>query len=255
MATSRSRSRRGGSGVGVLPAVKLIAGRLTVPLDNAQLYAELVESRARIVAAADQTCRRIERDRQPAGDQLDCRENPDSAATPPAPASRRGHPRPPPAEVPASGADARAVGGTGGVDGVPLAPDEDQLHADRGHPDRCKHLGPHGCPLRFAPGCRPAAAFASRESPGPGEEQSSSDDSSRRTTFLVSPGTSGCARSGRGGMWSRGVDDDRQPRRAGGLRGGEVPTSAAGTPGSARMIQQGRRVGTGTAYVYRHVVD
>ena len=62
MATSRSRSRRGGSGVGVLPAVKLIAGRLTVPLDNAQLYAELVESRARIVAAADQTCRRIERD-------------------------------------------------------------------------------------------------------------------------------------------------------------------------------------------------
>ena len=62
MATSRSQSRRGGSGVGVLPAVKLIAGRLTVPLDNAQLYAELVESRARIVAAADQTCRRIERD-------------------------------------------------------------------------------------------------------------------------------------------------------------------------------------------------
>jgi signal transduction histidine kinase len=64
MATSRSRgrSRRGGSGVGVLPAVKLIAGRLTVPLDNAQLYAELIESRARIVAAADQTCRRIERD-------------------------------------------------------------------------------------------------------------------------------------------------------------------------------------------------
>ena len=62
MATSRSRSRRGGSGVGVLPAAKLIAGRLTVPLDNAQLYAELVESRARIVAAADQTCRRIERD-------------------------------------------------------------------------------------------------------------------------------------------------------------------------------------------------
>jgi len=64
MATSRSRdgSRRAGSGVGVLPAGKLIAGRLTVPLDNAQLYAELIESRARIVAAADQTCRRIERD-------------------------------------------------------------------------------------------------------------------------------------------------------------------------------------------------
>ena len=53
---------RVGSGVGVLPAVKLIAGRLRVPLDNAQLYAELIESRARIVAAADQTCWRIERD-------------------------------------------------------------------------------------------------------------------------------------------------------------------------------------------------
>jgi len=26
-------------------------------------------------------------------------------------------------------------------------------------------------------------------------------------------------------------------------------------PDPARMIQQGRRVGTGTAYVYRHVVD
>jgi signal transduction histidine kinase len=56
------RSRRVGSGVGILPAVKLIAAQLTVSLDNAQLYAELTESRARIVAAADQTCRRIERD-------------------------------------------------------------------------------------------------------------------------------------------------------------------------------------------------
>src|SRR6185437_4477343 len=64
MATSRSRdgSRRAGSGVRGLPAGKLIAGRLTIPLDNAQLYAELIASRARIVAAADQTCRRIERD-------------------------------------------------------------------------------------------------------------------------------------------------------------------------------------------------
>jgi signal transduction histidine kinase len=45
-----------------LDAVKLIAAQLTVSLDNAQLYAELTESRARIVAAADQTRRRIERD-------------------------------------------------------------------------------------------------------------------------------------------------------------------------------------------------
>src|SRR5581483_5866342 len=45
-----------------LEAVKLIAGQLAVSLDNAQLYAELNASRARIVAAADQTRRRIERD-------------------------------------------------------------------------------------------------------------------------------------------------------------------------------------------------
>jgi signal transduction histidine kinase len=45
-----------------LDAVKLIAAQLTVSLDNAQLYAELTASRARIVAAADQTRRRIERD-------------------------------------------------------------------------------------------------------------------------------------------------------------------------------------------------
>jgi GAF domain-containing protein len=38
-----------------LDAVKLIAGQLTVSLDNAQLYAQLTRSRARIVAAADQT--------------------------------------------------------------------------------------------------------------------------------------------------------------------------------------------------------
>jgi len=47
---------------GRLDAVRLIAGQLAVSLDNAQLYAELTTSRARIVAAADQTRRRIERD-------------------------------------------------------------------------------------------------------------------------------------------------------------------------------------------------
>ena len=45
-----------------LDAVRLIAGQLAVGLDNVQLYAELTTSRARIVAAADQTRRRIERD-------------------------------------------------------------------------------------------------------------------------------------------------------------------------------------------------
>ncbi|QRP42703.1 AAA family ATPase [Amycolatopsis sp. FDAARGOS 1241] len=45
-----------------LDAVKLIAGQLAVSLDNAQLYSELTSSRARIVATADQTRRRIERD-------------------------------------------------------------------------------------------------------------------------------------------------------------------------------------------------
>jgi signal transduction histidine kinase len=45
-----------------LDGVKLIAGQLAVSLDNAQLYAELTASRARIVAAADQARRRIERD-------------------------------------------------------------------------------------------------------------------------------------------------------------------------------------------------
>ena len=45
-----------------LDAVKLIAGQLAVSLDNAQLYAELTASRARIVAAGDQARRRIERD-------------------------------------------------------------------------------------------------------------------------------------------------------------------------------------------------
>jgi GAF domain-containing protein len=45
-----------------LDAVQLIAGQLAVSLDNAQLYAELTASRARIVAAADQARRQIERD-------------------------------------------------------------------------------------------------------------------------------------------------------------------------------------------------
>ena len=45
-----------------LDAVELIAGQLAVSLDNAQLYAELAASRARVVAAADQTRRQIERD-------------------------------------------------------------------------------------------------------------------------------------------------------------------------------------------------
>ena len=45
-----------------LDAVKLIAGQLAVSLDNAQLYSELVASRARVVATADQTRRQIERD-------------------------------------------------------------------------------------------------------------------------------------------------------------------------------------------------
>ena len=45
-----------------LDGVTLIAGQLAVSLDNAQLYAELTTSRARIIATADQTRRRIERD-------------------------------------------------------------------------------------------------------------------------------------------------------------------------------------------------
>jgi signal transduction histidine kinase len=45
-----------------LEAIQLIAGQLAVSLDNAQLYAELSQSRARIVATADHTRRRIERD-------------------------------------------------------------------------------------------------------------------------------------------------------------------------------------------------
>ena len=45
-----------------LDAVTLIAGQLAVSLDNAQLYTDLITSRQRIVATADHTRRRIERD-------------------------------------------------------------------------------------------------------------------------------------------------------------------------------------------------
>jgi predicted ATPase/signal transduction histidine kinase len=57
-----NRLMRGAFTTERLDAVKLIAGQLTVSLDNAQLYAELTASRARIVAAADQTRRDLERD-------------------------------------------------------------------------------------------------------------------------------------------------------------------------------------------------
>ena len=57
-----NRLLRGAFTTGRLDAVQLIAGQLAVSLDNAQLYAELTASRARIVAAGDQVRRRIERD-------------------------------------------------------------------------------------------------------------------------------------------------------------------------------------------------
>jgi signal transduction histidine kinase len=57
-----NRLIRGAFSAERLDAVELIAGQLAVSLDNAQLYAELATSRARIVAAADQARRRIERD-------------------------------------------------------------------------------------------------------------------------------------------------------------------------------------------------
>jgi signal transduction histidine kinase/energy-coupling factor transporter ATP-binding protein EcfA2 len=52
-----------------LDGITLIAGQLSVSLDNAQLYAELIASRARIVAAADQARRRIERNLHDGGQQ------------------------------------------------------------------------------------------------------------------------------------------------------------------------------------------
>jgi signal transduction histidine kinase len=57
-----NRLIRGAFAAHRLDAVKLIAGQLAVSLDNAQLYSELTASRARIVAAADESRRRLERD-------------------------------------------------------------------------------------------------------------------------------------------------------------------------------------------------
>jgi signal transduction histidine kinase len=57
-----NRLIRGAFNAERLDGVKLIAGQLTVSLDNARLYGELTTSRARIVAAADQARQRIERD-------------------------------------------------------------------------------------------------------------------------------------------------------------------------------------------------
>ena len=57
-----NRLMRGAFTAERLDAVNLIAGQLAVSLDNAQLYSELAASRARIVAAGDQTRRQIERD-------------------------------------------------------------------------------------------------------------------------------------------------------------------------------------------------
>ncbi|HEX5296805.1 MAG TPA: AAA family ATPase [Streptosporangiaceae bacterium] len=57
-----NRLIRGAFSTERLDAVQLIAGQLAVSLDNAQLYAELTASRARIVTVADQARRRIERD-------------------------------------------------------------------------------------------------------------------------------------------------------------------------------------------------
>ena len=57
-----NRLLRGAFTADRLDGVKLVAGQLAVSLDNAQLYAELTASRGRIVAAADQARRRIERE-------------------------------------------------------------------------------------------------------------------------------------------------------------------------------------------------
>jgi signal transduction histidine kinase len=57
-----NRLIRGAFSTERLDAVKLIADQLAVSLDNAQLYAELASSRARIVAAGDEARRRIGRD-------------------------------------------------------------------------------------------------------------------------------------------------------------------------------------------------
>jgi predicted ATPase/signal transduction histidine kinase len=57
-----NRLLRGAFTAARLDAVRLVAGQLAVSLDNAQLYAELTASRARVVAAADAARRRLERD-------------------------------------------------------------------------------------------------------------------------------------------------------------------------------------------------
>ena len=56
-----NRLMRGAFTAERLSAVNLIAGQLAVSLDNAQLYGQLAASRSRVVAAADETRRRIER--------------------------------------------------------------------------------------------------------------------------------------------------------------------------------------------------
>ena len=56
-----NRLMRGAFTAERLSAVNLIAGQLAVSLDNAQLYGQLAASRARVVATADETRRRIER--------------------------------------------------------------------------------------------------------------------------------------------------------------------------------------------------
>jgi signal transduction histidine kinase len=57
-----NRLLRGAFTADRLDAVTLVAGQLAVSLDNAHLYEQLATSRTRIVAAADQARRRIERD-------------------------------------------------------------------------------------------------------------------------------------------------------------------------------------------------
>ena len=56
-----NRLLRGAFTTNRLDAVTLVAGQLAVSLDNAQLYAQLTTSRARIVTAGDAARRRIER--------------------------------------------------------------------------------------------------------------------------------------------------------------------------------------------------
>jgi signal transduction histidine kinase len=57
-----NRLIRGAFSAERLDAVKLIAGQLAVSLDNAHLYAELADSRARLAKASDTERRKLERD-------------------------------------------------------------------------------------------------------------------------------------------------------------------------------------------------